>query len=169
MDSPLNKKKIIVTIEGKEYDQTHVPAYRIFKASEMWNNFMLEHGDGKGGIVATEQQIVDMTIDVALYLLRRNFSDIKHKKATLKHWFNASFLSKKKILRSMDMKELNEFLDVSLEPVLGSKKKGLLAQKRLYDQTAELLNGMPEAELKELLQNLPAVLDGVRKKSSISV
>jgi hypothetical protein len=168
MDTPLNKKKLIVTIDGREYDQTHVPAYRVFKASEMWNAFMVEHGDGKGGILANETDITNMTLDVGIYLLKRNFSDIKHKKATFSHWFHASFLNKKKILRSMDIKELNEFLDVSLEPVLGSKKKGLMAQKRLYDLTADLLQGMPEAELRELLQNLPAVLDGVRKKSSIS-
>lgn len=162
MESPLNKTKVIVKVGKDIFDQTHVPAYRVFKASEMWNAFMIKHTNEKGGILATEIQITEMTLDIAIYLLRREIKD------SFSRWWKGLFLSKKRILRKLSFEELNRFVDDSLTPILGSKKKGLAAQKKLYDATAELLDKMPEAELKELLQNLPSVLDGVRKKSSVS-
>jgi len=158
MVDPLREKKVIVKVGKKEFDQTHVPAYRVIEASRRWNEFMVSHAGPNGGINASEEQISALTVELAIYLLRRNLDD------NFFRWWNGLFLSKKKLLKGMDFDQLNAFVELALDPILGSKKKALAVQKKLYDQTAKMLEGMPPEDLAKLLQNLPSLLEGVLEK-----
>lgn len=160
MKDPLKLEKLIVKIGNQEFDQTHPPAYRIIEASDRWNTFIKTNTNEKGNLKVTEKEITVFTVDLAIYLLRRDVSE------DLGRWFKGLFLSRKKILKSMSMDQLNDFLDKSMTPILGSKKKGLRAQKKLYDATAELLDKMKVEDLAKLLENLPSLLDGQGKQFS---
>ena len=159
MVDPLKEKQVLINVNGKSFDQTHVPAYRVIEASKKWNIFMGGHAGEMGGITATEQEITDFTLELAIYLLKRNLDD------SFSRWWKGLFITKKKLLKSLSFDELNQFVEKALEPVLGSKKKALSAQKKIYDLTSKMLEGMPQADLARLLQKLPSLLAGLKEKS----
>ena len=160
MNDPLREKEVLVTIGKKSFDQTHVPAYRVIEASKRWNAFMGTHAGDGGSIAATEEQITGLTIDLAIYLLQRNIDDDFYR------WWSGLFINKKKLLKSLSFDELNAFVELALDPILGSKKKALAVQKKLYDQTTKTLEAMAPEDLVKLLQNLPALLAAASEKQA---
>jgi hypothetical protein len=159
MKDPLQKPKVIITVGKKKFDQTHIPSRITLKASEKWNDFMVRNSDPTGKLKCSELELTNFTLDLSIFLLKREWNK------DFGRWWKGLCLSREKLLDSMSMEEIKNFIDDALEPILGSKKKGLEAQRKLFDATAEVFQDMSHKDLVNLLSKLPSLLAGQGKAS----
>ena len=106
-------------------------------------------------------------LDVAFILIRQDLFPVMEEFPGIKtfiSWVKRQLLTKKYILKHMDIKELATFVDNALEPIIGTKKKELEMQEKSAQAMMILMEKITPETLAELLQNS---LQGVDTKKAM--
>ena len=131
----------IINLGGRKVDVSNIPAGKVIKAVTLYNkavNWYKEQVDQKE--YKTVEKYKNMVIDVALYIITPYFS-----LRNLSKWIKAKLITKRFLLRNCNMKQLDYFFDLALEPILGdqSEKKKIVNN---LDKSMDLLMKMQEQD-----------------------
>ena len=141
----MSEKKIL-KIGKKEIDYSWICVERTLKATKMYNVIFKER-------LTDNYETVHKIMDAVIILIRVDFS-------LSSNWLKRRLISKKYILRHLNYKDLSDFLELALEPILGDKKKELKAEQAIDEVLEKLLEKMTIVELVESLQKQLVSMDG---------
>lgn len=135
---------------GKRRFSVWISAERALKATALFNK-LNQKGSEERKSITTDYDFYIAMLDVAFLLIRQDFR-IKN----VVDWLKRQLLSKKYILKHMDIKQLASFIDDALEPIIGTKKKELDRQERMAEAFMILVDKTsPEVLAKLLQKSLP--------------
>ena len=93
-------------------------------------------------------------LEVAFLLIKQDF-----KLLNIFDWIRRELLTKKYILKHMDVKELSVFIEDALEPIIGTKKKEMERQDKAAEAMMKLMDQITPEQLATLLQNSLQAVD----------
>ena len=137
----------ILKIGKHEIDISWISVERTLKAMDKYNSILTLEGKDK-----TDSNVISIMVEAVVILIRRDFS------FTL-DYLRRLFVTKKYILKHLNYKELNDFMENALEPILGDKKKAIKGQQAI-ETVAEKMAEMNPEVLKQLLQSAVVSSDG---------
>ncbi len=140
-------------IVGDKKFSIWVSAERTLKATVLFNKLQ-EKGTKEHKSIMTDLDFYMYMLDVAFLLIRQDFKITK-----LIDWLKRQLLTKAYILKHMDIKELEEFINNALEPIIGTKKKDLLRQEKAAEAMMMLMDHLPADTLAQLLENSLPIAD----------
>jgi len=102
---------------GKKKFKIWISAERSLMATVLFNKISAKTTDEHKAIL-TDYDFYSAMLDVAFILIKQDFSIFN-----IFDWIRRELLTKKYILKHLDIKELASFVDDALEPIIGTKKK----------------------------------------------
>jgi hypothetical protein len=132
---------------GKKRFTVWISAERSLKATALFNRIS-QKGTDERKAISTDFDFYVSMLDVAFLLIRQDFNLVN-----CIDWVKRQLLSKKYILKHMDIKELTEFIDNALDPILGTKKKELEREQKTTEAMLLILDAITPEALAKLLQN----------------
>ena len=135
-------------IIGKKKFKIWISAERALKATALFNKLNVEGSEERKSI-ETDLDFYNAMLDVAFLLIKQDFR-IKN----LFDWIKREVLTKKYILKNLDVKELAEFVDSALEPIIGTKKKEMERQTTMENIMIQIVDKMGIEAFTQSLQNL---------------
>ena len=133
---------------GKKKFKIWISAERALKATALFNKLNVEGSEERKSI-ETDLDFYNALLDIAFLLIKQDFR-IKN----LFDWIKRELLTKEYILRNLDIKELEDFVDNALEPIIGTKKKEQEWERKTAEALTMLKDEITPEALKVLLQNL---------------
>jgi len=143
----------ILKIGKKEIDYSWISVERTIKAIDIYNKIISLENKEK-----TDSKVITIMISAVVVLIRRDFSFSLE-------YFKRLFITKKYILKHLNYSELNDFMEIALEPILGDKKKAIKGQIAVEALAEKLMEMDPEV-LKKLLQSAAVSMDGQESTST---
>lgn len=134
-------------IMGKKKFKIWISAERALRATALFNEIS-KKGTDINKLILTDLDFYDAMLDVAFLLIKQDFR-IKN----LFDWIRRELLTKKYILKNLDVKELADFVDEALEPIIGTKKKELERERKIAEAMMLVVDTITAEQLKELLLN----------------
>jgi len=138
---------------GKKKFKIWVSAERSLKATALFNKISVKGSDENKAIL-TDYDFYLAMLDVAFILIQQDFRILK-----TFDWVNRQMLTKKYILKHLGIKELSQFIDDALEPIIGTKKKELKKQEKAAEAMMILMEKLSPEQLAELLRSSLSVAD----------
>ena len=135
-------------IIGKKKFKIWISAERALKATALFNKLNVEGSEERKSI-ETDLDFYNAMLDVAFLLIKQDFR-IKN----LFDWIKRELLTKKYILKNLDVKELADFIDNALEPIIGTKKKEMDRQTVMENIMIQIVDKMGIEAFTQSLQNL---------------
>ena len=132
---------------GKKQFKIWISAERSLKATALFNKIN-QKGTDEHKSITTDLDFYIAMLDVAFILIKQDFKIIN-----LFDWIKRQILTKEYILKHMDIKELSDFIDTALEPIIGTKKKELEREQKAADAMMILMETITPEALAKLLQN----------------
>ena len=155
-DFKMIPKAKILKIGSREVDISRIAADRVMKATDLYNEMIVEKE-------RAYSESMGLILSVVLMLIRIDFSV-----QNILDWAKRRIITKRYILKHTDYSELNDFVELALEPILGDKKKERRHMEMLKEVERKLLERVPPEQLAKLLENSLLSLDGLGAKSSSS-
>ena len=141
---------------GNKKFKIWISAERALRATMLFNEIS-EKGTELNKMIVTDLDFYSAMLDVAFLLIKQDFR-IKN----LFDWIKRELLTKKYILKNLDVKELADFVDNALEPIIGTKKKVLERERKTTEAMMILMEKITPEALAQLLQNSLQV-PGIKK------
>ncbi len=135
-------------IIGNKKFKIWISAERALKATALFNKLNVEGSEERKSI-ETDLDFYNAMLDVAFLLIKQDFR-IKN----LFDWIKRELLTKKYILKNLDVKELADFIDNALEPIIGTKKKEMDRQTTMENIMIQIVDKMGIEAFTQSLQNL---------------
>lgn len=132
---------------GKTKFKIWISAERSLKATVLFNKLSMKGTEERKSILTDYDFYVSM-LDVAFLLIRQDFRLLN-----AFDWLKRQLLTKKYILKHMDIKELNDFINDALEPIIGTKKKEMESQLIMAELLMKMSGTVGLDRLAELLLN----------------
>jgi aspartyl aminopeptidase len=155
MDEDLNKlipeDKFLYI--GKKKFKIWISAERALKATALFNRIS-QKGTEEHDRIKTDYDFYNEMLEVAFLLIKQDF-----KLLNIFDWIRRELLTKKYILKHMDVKELSVFVEDALEPIIGTKKKELERQDKAAEAMMKLMDQITPEQLATLLQNSLQAVD----------
>jgi hypothetical protein len=150
------------TIGKKKYDVARISAERTLKAQAMYNKkikgvYYPDHESAnKDGYIKYESdyELILSLLDCVFMLIRIDF-----KLSRAWEWLRRIVVTKRHILKVVEGKEIMDFVEDALEPIIGDKKKELRRQEKAEEAMMILMDKISPEALAELLRNSLATLD----------
>jgi len=155
----------LLTIGDKKYNVARISAERSLKAASHYNKVIKGVYDPKAENSSEEgYKPYDSTYDLIVALLDCVFIlfRIDFELSSIIEWFRRITVTKKHILKTIDHKEIMDFIEDALEPIIGDKKKELKIENKIMATIAE----MPKELLQQLLQSFVQTQD-IKKNMSL--
>jgi len=131
---------------GKKAFKIWISAERSLKATALFNKIS-QKGTTENKSIETDYDFYVSMLDVAFILIRQDF------KLNVFDWLKRELLTKKYILKHLDVKQLASFIDNALEPIIGTKKKETEKQEKMTEAMMILMEKITPEALAQLLQN----------------
>lgn len=156
--------KKILEIGKHEIDISWISVERTLKAMDKYNSIIsLEN--------KTDSNVIGTMVEAVVILIHKDYIKYDDFEGTFKEWLNfrkewkiRESITAEYILKHLDYKELSDFMEVALEPILGDKKKVIKGQQAV-ETVAEKLAEMDPEVLKQLLQSAVVSTDGKESTS----
>ena len=132
---------------GKKRFKIWISAERSLKATILFNKLSDKETEERKSILTDYDFYVSM-LDVAFILIRQDFRLMNSF-----DWIKRQLMTKKYILKHMDMKQLNDFINDALEPIIGTKKKEMESQLIMAELLTKMSGTVGMEKLAELLLN----------------
>lgn len=132
---------------GKKKFKIWISAERALKATALFNKLQTPGTEERGRIKTDYDFYIEM-LEVAFLLIRQDFRIIN-----VFDWVRREMLTKKYILKHLDVKELKIFVDEALEPIIGTKKKEMEREQKTAEAMLLILDTISPEALAQLLQN----------------
>lgn len=132
---------------GKHKFKIWISAERSLKATALFNKIS-QKGSDENKDIETDYDFYLKILDVAFILIQQDFRIVK-----LFDWIRRKLLTKDYILKHMDIQELSKFIDDSLEPIIGTKKKVMEREEKATAAMMILMDTITPEALAKLLQN----------------
>lgn len=132
---------------GKKKFKIWISAERALKATALFNKLNVPDSEERKAI-ETDLDFYNAMLDVAFLLIKQDFRIKK-----LFDWIRRELLTKKYILKNMDVKELADFVDTALEPIIGTKKKEMERERKASEAMMILMDTITPEALAKLLQS----------------
>lgn len=133
---------------GKKKFKIWISAERALKATALFNKLNVPDSEERKAVL-TDLDFYNAMLDVAFLLIKQDFR-IKN----LFDWIRREMLTKKYILKNLDIKELEEFVNNALEPIIGTKKKVMEKQTKMEDIMIQIVDTVGIEAFTQLLLNL---------------
>ena len=155
---PMEDLKILIPDDkflqiGNKKFKIWISAERALKATALFNRLNIKDSEERK-LIETDLDFYNAMLDVAFLLIKQDFRIKK-----VFDWIRRELLSKKYILKNLDVKELAEFVDNALEPIIGTKKKELKRQTQMEDIMTQIVDKMGIEAFTQSLVNLLQVPD----------
>ncbi len=125
------------------------------KATDMFNK-LKEKGSKENEAIKTDYDFFEACVDICLVLIKQKFKVMMKRSFSIKtiiDWKRREKLTRQNIMDSMEIKELNEFINNALEPIIGTKKKELERENKMADAMVLLTEKLSKEKLAELLES----------------
>ncbi len=132
---------------GKKRFKIWISAERSLKATALFNKIK-DKGTEENKSIKTDLDFYMSMLDVVFILVKQDFRILK-----CFDWLRRQLLTKKYLLKHMDIKELTSFVDNALEPIIGTKKKELEREEKMADAMVLLTQNLSPEALEKLLLN----------------
>jgi hypothetical protein len=147
----------IIVLAGKEFDISNIPSGKVLRAASMYNAAQQYFNDNKEGSTLTiAESYLKKLVDVALFIIRPYFTWNK-----LKLWIQTHLITRSWILKRTNKAQLDNFLEIAFEPIVGKKDKK--KQTDMMEKMAGAAMKMQEAEpeaFKKLCQSFAVAMGG---------
>lgn len=134
---------------------------RSCEATELYNKLNIK-GTEERKSIKTDYDMYSAWIDICLLLIKQEFIVMMKKSFSIKtmfDWIKRERLTKKYLMDYMDVKELTEFVEKALDPIIGTKKKVMEREQKATDAMLILMETITPEALAKLLQNLLQPVD----------
>lgn len=138
---------------GKKRFKIWISAERSLKATALFNKIS-QKGTKEHKSITTDYDFYIAMLDVAFLLIRQDFKILN-----IFDWVKREILTKSYILKHIDIKELEEFIDNALEPIIGTKKKEQAAQETAAEVIMIMSKKIGTEALAQLWLNSLQVVD----------
>lgn len=121
-----------------------ISSERALIATDMFNKLTVKGTDERKSI-ATDLDFYKSMIEIALILIQQDFIPVMKKHFSIKtviSWIQRERLTSDYILKNMEIKELSEFIDNALEPIIGTKKKVMEQENTMIEISMALIKEM---------------------------
>ena len=132
---------------GKKKYKIWISAERSLKATALFNKISAKNTEEHKAIL-TDYDFYLAMLDVAFMLIKQDFNIFR-----LFDWIRRELLSKKYIMKHLDIKQLVKFVDDALEPIIGTKKKELENQEKAAQAMMILMEQITPEALAQLLRS----------------
>lgn len=149
-------------IGKKRYNVAWISAERALKAAAMFNEIDKGNYDKKTDKYIkypNEYEMVKALLSVVFMLIKIDF-----KITNWFEWGRRAIISKKHILKTVNHKDIMDFVETAIEPIIGDKKKALEREQKTTDAMLILMDKMSPELLADLL--LSYVPEQAIKKST---
>ncbi len=141
---------------GKKRFKIWISSWRSLKATDMFNKLK-----DKKDSINTDYDMYSEWVDICLLLIKQDFFPALRNVgiSTIFTWWRRQRITAAYIFKNMDIKELTEFVNDALEPIIGTKKKELEREEKMADAMQLMVEKLTPEALEALLQNSLSIAD----------
>lgn len=139
---------------GKKRFKVWISGERSLIATEQFNKLIIK-GKDENKSITTDYDMYKKYVEISLILIKQDFLPALRNVgiSTIFSWLKREKLTADYILKNMDIKELEQFVNDALDPIIGTKKKELEKQEKMAKTMMILVEKLGAEELAELLRS----------------